>query len=241
MSYHFQMTGPAGQYVEDHYLIRIGSNGAEPVRQTDFSDANPRPYLRIRHHRGLPNAHFYARRLNTSDAFGLSTIVTFAETPPGVLGAAIAVSFATSVLVTAFMILGVTRSNAAQLNTDLPALLLASPAFATSVIGFKTDGDSLLRTSLSSRLGLLVSGILSFCSALLYIAQLKGHLTKPSGALSFADGLLSFKPVNGWWVALAAFSILCSMYMAVAVVARTRRYTLAVERKGMLDNPYPTK
>lgn len=239
-SYHFRMNSHKGHYVADHYLINVTPHGIESVRQDSFiseTDPTARPYLRIRHHRGFPYAHFYARELNSVDPSNLSTVVEFSETPPGTLGAAAGVALVNLALICVATFSYRVGASAVNIST----LLLAAPAFAASAVGITSDGESLLRSSLTTRIGLLTSGVLSLVSVMVYLIQGKGSLAGPVVNLSLFGGIIHLVQLNAWWLGLWFLAIISSLRLVVTLIVRTRRYTTAVRHKGNFDNPYPTK
>jgi hypothetical protein len=230
-SYHFQMKATAGQYVSKHTLFRIsGHDLFRAIKQSDFAEENPRPYLRTRYQAGVPYAHFYSRDMNTIEAFNLCTRVEFAEVPPGTLGAAAAVSLATLLLIAVFTFLGNTH------DANLFSLLLASPAFVASFVGLGADNQSLLRTSLSARFGLLSSGLLSLASTLLYVAQASGVLNGFTGRFGLFAGSIVVAHLSYPWLYLMVTAILNSGYLLAVLVGRTHHYARDVQHQGILDN-----
>lgn len=232
-SYHFRMQGISGQYVMSHGLIR--PNAGAVVRQEDFKELKPRPYIRIRHKRGLSYAHLYMRDFRSAKPTDLATVVRFAETPPGTLGGTTIVAWATAALAVVFTFLSI--GSGVQTGSDIPALLLAAPAFAASFLGYTTDSESLLRTSLTARLSLIASGVFSFCSAVLYILRANHHLVA-RWDLSLLGGALHDKEVCPYWLGLSLASTSLALYLTGITFARTRTYMKAIGKLRNVENLY---
>ncbi|ACU76146.1 hypothetical protein Caci_7317 [Catenulispora acidiphila DSM 44928] len=233
-SYHFRMRGTGGQYVANHYLTRPTSDN-KAIKQDDFETLHPRPYIRLRHNRGLPYGHLYMRDFRSAPPESLATVVRFAETPPGALGGAALVSWASAALAVVFTFL--TASSGTQASSDIPALLLASPAFAASFLGYTTDSESLLRTSLTARFGLTLTGVISFSSAVLFLLRANQHMTA-RWTFTFFGGHLHLNKVSPYWLVLAVASTTLAIYLTCITAIRTRRYMKAVAKFDSIADLY---
>jgi hypothetical protein len=236
-SYHFCMAGVPEQYVADHYF----STQERYLKQSDFaadtSRGLPNPYLRLRHRSGLPYAHFYSRDLHRARKMDLVTVVEFEEVPPGALGGTATVALATAILMSLFAYFR-PGLDAPQPDSELSALMLALPAFAASWLGMSADGNSLLRSSLTARLGLAAAGTMSFAGAALYLAQANHHLRFPINNLSGFAGFWTIPAQDVLWLVLAALSLALCGYLWFRLCCVTRAYMSAISKWNKIDSPY---
>ena len=210
-SYHFSMLGVSGQYLLREALI--DTRTGEQIEPTVFSHMSPRPSLQGRHGSGLPYAHIYTRGLDKAPVIDMSTRVEFAEIPPGALGGAFVVSTACAILIWFFAVVQPGLRPADHLaSSDLPALLLAVPAFAATWIGQSVD--RILRSSLSAYVGLSISAVLSMASALLYVANSNGISFLPVRNATFFGGLVGAKDIDMTWFCLAFAASVVTAYLA---------------------------
>lgn len=230
-SYHFRMTGTPGQYIHNHYLMDPITRQRVEAHSVDMGDGGP-PYVRSRGRCGLPYAHLYVHHLEAKEAHDLTTVIEFSEIPPGALGAATLVAASTAVLIIGFALLGAGTANG--LETDLPAVLLALPAVAASWLGQASNGESLLRTSLTTRLGTLGAGVIAFTSALLYVAQRTEHLREPAWDFSLLWGKVKFHDLSLYWLVLGLVALLLFVNLYRALWIRTRTYLKEAKRGSQL-------
>jgi hypothetical protein len=257
-SYHFRMTGPPGQYVMDHYLLEFVSGTANLMTQQDLREKRhkerasvpgtteqiagsaqgaaeesrtvPGPSLRVRDGRGLPYAHLYTGGFRFRRFFNLATVVKFGEIPPGALGGTTVIALVSAALIATFTLLGPPRRGASA-----QAILLATPTIAASVLGFATDHEGLLRSSLAARLGLVVSGLLSFAATLLYIAQSAGALIEPVWTVGLLGGSMHFR-ASLWWLLLSLLSLILAAHLSWMVSVRMHGYMNEVRAGDKIDN-----
>lgn len=176
-SYHFEMVAPAGQYIFSHHLEGLGSR--QPLRQKAMVIGDAQQYVRVYHEDGRSIAHLYVRR--QGDRFNLSrikpdsmqppdfkSVIHLREIPPGALGGA-ALLAVLSALVISFFTFTRVGMNEGGTPGEIPALILALPAFVSSVIGRSLDTHRVGGTSLTAYFGLLIVAILSVFSTLLYL------------------------------------------------------------------------
>jgi hypothetical protein len=233
-SYHFRMNATPGQYVSRCFLAELDS--LERVEPADIAPhgTNTRerqPVVRYSNN-GLPWAHIYTKYFNLEPR-DLSAFVKFYEVPPGILGAAALVTLATTALIITFTFARV--SEGGETGSDLPALLLALPAILASWVGYKSDSDNLLRTSLTARVGLILAGTLSFASALLYIIQRTGKWQEPHWTVSLLGGTLALGRASVYWVLLSAAALALTVVLGRTLWVRGRRYMGIVRALSMRD------
>jgi hypothetical protein len=208
-SYHLQVNATPGQYILDHRLEEMGSRKVvekEDLKnlfsEIDFQTEMPTlPYIRLRQGKARTNAHLYIRRQRSvSCTAELKSVFEFREIPPGTLGGAAVVAGASALIITFFAVTrfglngpypGLTVGNdavvKAALNSDLPAILLALPAFVAALIGPWSDPSRITRASLSTYFGLIMTLLLSVASVLHYIldANIKLFTEVSIGASTF--------------------------------------------------------
>nr|WP_157527143.1 hypothetical protein [Kibdelosporangium sp. MJ126-NF4] len=172
-SYHLQFTAPESQYVHSHHLERADGT---IVRARELTIAGVSQFVRHYHEEGRSVAHAHTRRRgisrgvrgSTTQGHSLTSVVRVREVPPGTLGSTFLLS-----LVTTAVIIFVTATRIGlegqSGNANLPALLLAIPAFLAGTLGKGVDSARLARTPMLTYYGLSATGFLSFSAALLYV------------------------------------------------------------------------
>jgi hypothetical protein len=253
------MISSPGQYVMDHYLIEnvagqaslITQQGLREKRNVERATApkvsseeighstqkvlqspnsTPGPFLRVRSGQGLPYAHLYTGGFRFRKFFSLATVVKFGEIPPGALAGTTVIALVSAALITTFTLLGLPKRGAVA-----PAILLATPTIAASVLGFAADSESLLRSSLAARLGLVIAGLLSFGATLLYTAQSQGALTKPAWRVGLLGSSVYFT-ASLWWLLLSLLAVALAAHMTWLVSVRMHGYMNAVRAGDKVDN-----
>lgn len=230
-SYHFRMPAGQSRFLVDQRLLDW-TNGTT-INQETYALASPRPYLRVRRRAGLPYAHFYTRGLNYATRHELWTRVEFDEVPPGALGGAAIISATCAILIWFFTLVqpGLrAMPSGPEPNIDMPALLLAVPAFAATWVGHSTE--RVLRSSISAYVGLAVAAATSACSALVYIANSNHKALYRIGHLTWFHGLIRLNNVDVTWIVLALISSFASAYLAESLRDKVRWYTRMLERWG---------
>jgi hypothetical protein len=230
-SYHFSMQGVPGQYLAHEALINT-KTGAQ-IDPATFSAVAPQPSLQGRHGSGLPYVHLYTTGLDKASPIGMSTQVEFDEIPPGALGGACVVSAACAVLIWFFALTQPGLRQALASPSDLPALLLAVPAFAATWIGQSVD--RILRSSSSAYVGLAISAVLSIASALLYVANSGGRSFYTIKNVTLLHGLVSLKDVDMSWFILAFIASVVTAYLAEMLRDKVRSYMRAVKNGSQAD------
>jgi hypothetical protein len=224
-SYHFRLTGETGLYVKSHYLMDMDRNEVISNRHFD-SRPDPKPSVRLEQPSGLPYAHLYVRNFSFVNDRSMATVVTFNEVPPGTLGMASAVSAVTSALLVGFTVVREYHHELADIKS-FPPFLLAFLALLASWLGFSSDREVLLRSSLLGRLGLIATTVLSLASALLYTTG--DWLNKPVIVISLLGGAWAPR-VNAWWFALTSISVILTAILCFAFGRATRSYAQATGR-----------
>jgi hypothetical protein len=227
-SYHFSLAGVPGSFVADQRLVKPPKT---VIEEETFKQGDVQPFLKTKCKSALPYAHLHARGLQRFVPMELWTIVEFDEVPPGALGGSLVVSVACAILIWFFALVqpGLhdvqLPSHAIVLQeSDLPALLLTVPAFVATWIG--NSVDRVQRSSISTYVGLGVSTVVSFASALLYIANVNDKSFWKIKNFTFNHGLLRLHNVDGCWLVLALIASIMSAYLAETLRERMHRYML---------------
>jgi hypothetical protein len=243
-AYHLEMDAGPMQYVFDHHLERM--NSRERVTQDDLRHGASKPYVRLHYNSAGPAMHLYIRR--QSDPAGaaeapqspaaaqhdatfaenrerLKSVVEFREIPPGALGASTVVSLMTAAIVGFFALTQIgqepTGHTPTIIGSDIPALVIALPGFASLIIGSWLDLSHLRRASLTTYLSLAASVTLSVLSALYYL--LDANKVVPGRiSLSVSGSFVIHTDVG--WLLLATAAVTCSLFLVRDVVSGSRYY-----------------
>jgi hypothetical protein len=230
-SYHFSMLGVPGQYLAHESLIYTQTG--KKVLATAFDHVAPQPALQARHDSGLPYSHLYMRGLHRAKVVDMSTRVEFDEIPPGALGGACVVSVASAILIWFFALTQPGLRGGLGSPSDLPALLLAVPAFAATWIGQSVD--RILRSSSSAYMGLATAAALSITSALLYVANSSRRSFDTIKNISLFHGHVSLKDVDISWFILAFVASVVAAYLAELLRDKVRSYMRALKHGSQLS------
>jgi hypothetical protein len=229
-SYHFSMLGVPGQYLAHEALI--DTRTGEQIKPVAFDHVSPQPSLQGRLDSGLPYSHLYMRGLHRAEVIDMSTRVEFDEIPPGALGGACVVSVACAVLIWFFALTQPGLQKTITTPSDLPAFLLAVPAFAATWIGQSVD--RILRSSSSAYVCLAISAILSITSALLYVANSSHRTFYTIKSLALFHGLITLKDVDVSWFVLALAASVVAAYLAELLRDKVRSYMRALKHGSQL-------
>jgi hypothetical protein len=246
-SYHFRMIATPGQHVGSHFLLQLPSgsqefsnggtdvpSGNEQVRVLQPEDfQGTKDHLQIHTQSGLPYAHLYTRNFHLRGAANWATVVHFFETPPGALGSAAAIALVTALLITFSGLIGPLPNE----GSGIFSVLLASPALIASYVGLQADSESLLRTSLVSRIGLIFSTGLAVASAVLYVAQSRKALLTPLWEISFLGQTVTLH-ISIWWLVLSLLSWGLAAFLLGTLVDRGRIYMSDIQRADYPENPH---
>jgi len=159
----------------------------------------------------------------------------FAEAPPGIEERALLAAAAASVVVA---VIGYLRSRNGLLPptdiADIPALLLAVPGVAATWFGFNSDTDTVLRSSLTARISLLATGLLSVAAVSCYLLQ--AYLGWKRGPQ------WGFLGVHEWvWLVLLGVSVANTGIIAYKAAARMLHFVWLSSRPiAQADQPATT-
>ncbi|GAA4526421.1 hypothetical protein GCM10023192_08300 [Amycolatopsis samaneae] len=173
-SYHVRANCP------DHlYLGRQKLSASKETLQS-IREGSPTPaYIRFRKRLGQSYGHFYARFFPESPQLqsfreAPSIKFSFYEIPPGSVFRAAVAAIAAFLLVWA---VGVVLSRKADIGTDAPAILLAFPAVAATLVGADSPSRGLFDSTLAARLSLIGTAVVSVSSSALFMVY--KALSKP--------------------------------------------------------------
>lgn len=174
----------------------------------------------------------------------LKSVVAFREIPPGTVGAATIIALASAGIISFFALTHAgldidpnaqgdqaqSEQIKATLNSDVPALLLALPAFVGVLIGSWLDLSHLRRASLTTYLALTMTMFLSLGSALYFVYDANNKLvTALTITFHYSD---SIKLTTDWiWLALMAVSITHCLFLLRMLVDQSRYYAKRVRKR----------
>ncbi len=240
-AYHLEIYSQPDQYVFDHHLEYLESN--VPVVQEQYTGLISKPYIRVYHEEGRPNAHLYVRPQeisNTANVGGLSrvkSIVQFREIPPGALGGATAVAFASAVIISFFALtrLGLATAGgtgpAPSFPTDIPALLLALPGFVTVLFGSWIELSRLRRASLTTYLALVGTMCFSLVASLYYLYS-SVRPVKGTFSLYMLNSHVAITTDAGWLI-LMTVSVTHFLFLFRQVVSELKYYGNCIRRRTL--------
>lgn len=224
-SHHLEVIGPAEYYVNKQFVgcvkcnKRLRSDWRGFAANTESCGHAPigfddQCYIRVRSRIGQNYAHIYMRGFASSrlDYRCMAARVRFAEAPPSVEERALFSAVTASVV---FGVLGYILSNfhGTKLPTDVPLVFLALPGAAAAWFGFSSDADTVLRSSLTARISLVVTTLLSLTAVSCYLLQ--SYLSWTSGPR------WSFLGINEYlWLALLGLSLINTIFIGYIAFGR---------------------
>lgn len=263
-AYHQEIDAEPGQYIFDHHLEKLKSR--DHVTQDDLQRAvDFAPYVRLYHDEARPNTHLYVRRRLASQSSSavqpscssvkteseaakqeetflgpLKSVVKLREIPPGTLGAATIIAFASAMIISFFAITHIgldinpngkdaqAEQIKATLNSDVPALLLALPAFVGVLIGSWLDLSRLRRASLTTYLALAGTMFLSLASALYFVFD--ANVKLPTEVTIVTIGYMEI--MTDWiWLVLMAVAITHFLFLFRTVTDESRHYADRIKKR----------
>jgi hypothetical protein len=239
-SYHLQAAASTGQYVYDHHLERLDTT--QHVTQDELRSHGSDSYVRLYHEEGRPNSHLYVRKQGRlPDVTNrLKAVIRFREIPPGALGGATIISVASTALISFFALthLGLridTSSTSersdqvmAALNSDVPALLLALPAFIAALVGTWTDLTHIRRTSLTTYFALGGTMLLSLASALYFVYDANNRLNTEATIELLVGKTIT---TDYGWLTLALLSSTLTLFLIKRWIGNSRYYFSVVRKR----------
>jgi hypothetical protein len=228
-SYHLQVEGPTDQYLTGQYLRCRRCEtllSRDPGRNCSHLAASEDPdtYFRLRRRFGQNYAHVYMRGYARSGPRPLEILVRFGETPPGTLATAVVTAITTAALIAVVGQLVSDSKHLPDTASDLPALILAFPAFAASWFGFAADTESVLRSSLAARISLICSGVISAISVALYLSQYSSETASEEGQWSVVG------VSEPSWRLLLLLALINLLYVVSLFVIRSAYYQRLLQR-----------
>ena len=170
----------------------------------------------------------------------LKSVVRLREIPPGALGAATMIALASAIIISFFALTHIgldidPRAMDAQaeqikatLNSDVPALLLALPAFVGVLIGSWLDLSRLRRASLTTYLALAGTMFLSLTSALYFVFDANRKLPTRVNITTIGDMVITTDLI---WLVLMAVAITHFFFLLRTVISESRYYAERVKKR----------
>jgi hypothetical protein len=239
-SYHLRINGPSEKYVVEQILRcakcrqRLDDPQTHPVPPCDHAPGeSERTHFHLRGRFGQSFTHLYMRGFadpgHRSSRYEL--LVRFNETPPGSRAAAAITALAAVIFI---WVIGHLSSNHETVsNSDLPAILLALPAISASWIGLSANGEALVGSSLHARLSLILSGVLSVTSVIVYLLQ-NTAASASAKHVSPRSHMALAGVSDPWWITLLVLAFLGLIYAAWHLLARVRNYMALIGRSDPL-------
>jgi len=239
-SYHIEVQGPEGLYLASQAIVPDPPTGPEGqgsgIRQYS-GQYEFKPHYRFRSRSGQSYSHFYGRHFPfVSDPKSVPRLeFSFYEVPPGSdFQASVAAASA------AFLIglIGFVLSHSSPgsdgrltLASDAPVLLLAFPGVAASWLGVDKAGARLFDSSLSARVSLIVTVIVSVTASALYIINSSNvEPTVFGGRLEAGISLLGVS--RAWWAGLTALAVVNTLCMGYRWLRGSWRYAYLAQRSS---------
>lgn len=171
----------------------------------------------------------------------LKSVVRLREIPPGSLGAVTIIALASAMIISFFAIthMGLdidpytpnpeAEQIKAILNSDIPALLIALPAFVGVLIGSWLDLSRLRRASLTTYLALAATMFLSLTSALYFVFDANRKL--PTSVTITAIGDMTIR--TDWiWLALMIVSITHFLFLYRRLIDESHHYAECIKKRA---------
>ena len=243
-SYHLRVNGPPEKYVVEQILRcancrqRLDDPQASQIASCNHaSGESKKTHFHLRGRFGQSFTHLYMRGFaepgHRSSRYEI--LVRFNETPPGSRASAAVTALAA---LTFIWVIGHLSSNHEAIsNSDLPAILLALPAVAASWVGLSSSGEALVGSSLHARLSLILTGLLSVTSVVIYLLQnaAADGSDKPAPARSHMTLAGVSDPR---WITLLILAFLGFIYISWHLLARVRNYMGLIGRSDPLTTPH---
>ena len=244
-SYHLRINGPPEKYVVEQVLRcadcrkLLRRAGRDNVAACDHANGVENPddsHFRVRGRFGQNFTHLYMRgyanRRYRNIRFEM--LVRFNETPPGSRASATVTAIAALIFI--WVIGHLTADHESVTNSDLPAILLALPAIAASWFGLAAGTDALVGSSLHARLSLIISGILSIASVIIYLLQSASAIAASTQAHPRHVTLAGVTSTP--WVVLMIIAFLGFLYILWHLLARVRNYMSLIRRTDPLSQDH---
>ena len=253
-SYHVLVHCSENLYLSSQQLSLPTPNYLQDVAK----DAPAPPHYRFRRRLGQSHAHFYGRYLpapaswNEPDsgkevkpkeethqrrrARAPELILSFTEVPPGSLCRAALAAIASAALI---WIIGYGKAHVTggALSTDVPVLILAFPGVAASWLGYDSSPSELFAGTLTARLSLAATTVLSLLATLLYVVSSapSGGAAGPHAAPAVGTGF-SVLGISDWtWWTLVVAGSLNAAYLSYRWLLNVWRYRYLETRADPAD------
>ena len=215
-SYHLHLNCP-----DDLFLAEQEAIGMDDMLRRHAEQAPTLPHCRFRRRLGQAHAHFYARYMPIPIGGREHPMLRFRffEVPPGSTLRAAVTAFACAAIV---WLVGFMTSRYSIPDTDAPAFLLAYPALAAAWLGFESSSQRLLEGTLSARLCLIFTAVLSIASSGLFMAH-KTNKTANWPPLPDNQSLLGVTQLD--WAIIVTLAVLNASVIGYKCAVRTWEYS----------------
>lgn len=239
-SYHLRVNGPPEKYVVEQILRcancrqRLDDPQTRHIAQCAHAPGeSKKTHFHLRGRFGQSFTHLYMRGFADSGhrTSRYEILVRFNETPPGSRASAAVTALAGLIFI--WVIGHLASRNEAVSNSDLPAILLALPAIAASWVGLSSSGDALVGSSLHARLSLILSGVLSVASVVVYLLQNTAASASDKG-LTPPSHMTLAGVTDPRWITLLVLAFFGLIYISWHLLARIRNYMGLISRADPL-------
>jgi hypothetical protein len=222
--YDFQIEAIPGRYIFRH-AIHDAESGAE-VDIEDLERDLGKVDLRIKQAGVRSHAHLSLALVRSATEEvtrkvrrSYKSVVEYRETSPGALGSATLIASAATAFTVFFALSGGRPSD----NADVPALLVALPAFMAIIIGHWSDNSRMPKSSVSAYLGMLGTMVISISAAILYLLRSAAWFRGTEVEVILCCGVPAVH--TAWlWLALGALAIVHAVYLWLRLIQGTRSY-----------------
>nr|WP_198151284.1 hypothetical protein [Kibdelosporangium sp. MJ126-NF4] len=219
-SYHLYVRAP--DYL---YLGEVDTKPIEALIST-WRQAGRDAFIRVRPRRGQSYFHLYGRLLKTSETKNMGATVKFFEVPPGSIGKSAIAAVAACLVVLAVGAVVTWAPTVADVDTQIVAFLLAVPGIAAAWLGLESRQGALFDGSLTARLSLLATFLISLGASTLMLLMHSGILRmNPKHVLVLLEADLA-------WTILALVSVAHAVYVCCVWWHRARYYRMLMTKPG---------
>ncbi|WP_327404335.1 hypothetical protein OG194_32500 [Streptomyces sp. NBC_01288] len=224
-SFHVRVQSPEGLYLA-HQEFLLGEEKEEYLTKLQYN-APTSPHYRFRRRLGQPYAHFYGRFFPEPKNPDKAPTLTFHffETPPG---SSFRAAIAAATCFWLVWAIGLVISIKGDPGTDAPAFLLVFPGVAASWLGFDSKPNSLFEGTLTARVSLFVTTVVSMTASGLYMINVS-KVTFPVHLDTWRFGFLGVSRLP--WMVLVAISLINAAWIIYKWLMHTATFKFLAERE----------
>jgi hypothetical protein len=223
---HFQV--PDDQYISSYSLSDLRSGGL--ISSLDLDEVHGESHVEVTRLNSPSEVVVSSRNLHGMT--NLAAELEVKEIPPGVLGRVTLLAGVAMLLIMFITLVqpGLLSQHSGQSGggaaTDLPALLLALPAFVSSWLGYSLSDSTKISTPIAARIGYRMILVLSCASVLLYVAQIGGFLSNTITSIAFMPHIFILRHLSISWVVLLSAAALILSYLSISLRMELQAYRL---------------